>query len=189
MSTSHRVVVLIEAHRVERATARLRDVGIDEGDVHVERLSVPLPEGSHGVSALGPGRPARRGHVLLARAVGTVPGAFAGLAITLGAGLTVVPAVLMITLGAAIGMAAVTGPRGRRPRGATAEVLELPQVEEHVRLEAHCPPPRLEQVERLLQEAGGAPIERPGADRPDERPAPGPGGEDTPPGGFELAPT
>lgn len=187
--TPHRVVALIEAHQVERARARLRDLGLDDEGIHVEHPSVPLSGSPRGVAAIGPGEPARRGYVLLARAVGAVPGAFAGLAITLGSGLTVVPAVVMITLGAAIGMAAVTGRTTRRPRGASAQVLELPHVEEHVRLEAHCPPPQVERVERLLEESGGTLVERPRPTRHDGDPPPRPRREDTPPGGFELAPS
>jgi hypothetical protein len=194
MSPAQRVVALVGAHRVERACQRLRELGLDDAGIQVERLSVPVPGSPRGAATFVPGLAERRGYVLLARAVGAVPGAFAGLAITLGAGLTVVPAILMLTVGAAIGMVAVTGWTHHGRRRAPEPVLELPHVEEHVRLEAHCSPPQLERVERVLLDAGATLIERPAAEpsRPSverEPLEPRPRQEDTPPNGLELAPS
>jgi hypothetical protein len=192
VTASRHVSAVIGADRVELAHERLRALGLPDAAIQVERL--PVVATTPPAYAGAPVRPVRRGHVLLARTVGAVPGAFAGLAITLGAGLTIVPAVLLITAGAAIGMLAVTGRVDRRPRGASGRVLELPHREAHVRVDVRCPPSRIGEVERSLRDAGATLAERPNPgepERPDTERAPAARSprEDTPPTGLEPAPS
>ena len=201
MTAANRVVALIEAQWLERACGRLHELGLDDGDLRVGPITGPARE----VAELrAPGLPVRRAHLVLARTVGAVPGAFAGLAITLGVGLTVTPAILVITAAAALGMVAVTG-RVERPAGATeAHVIELPRTGEYVRLEARCADGRVVDVQEALRSTGATVLDdvgevrqrptRPGpastpgaADRPAAPPDDG-AAHDTPPGGLTPVP-
>lgn len=146
MPASHRVTALVEQRQVEATTRRLRELGLDADDLRVTPARAPVTDHAR------PLRSVRPGHLVIARGVGAVPGVVAGLAIAVGSSLALVPAAVLVGLGAALGAVAVTGGGPRAPRPAAGEART--RLDDHHRVVAHCRQGQVRGVEHILRRAG-----------------------------------